>query len=114
CVPGPSKKPDWSDLRRFWELDRMPREEYIEKYGKISKLSNMKSFDSYSTDMPNWIDDKTIQVVVYWHFDIDERELLAIDMDDDSEAVAEVYKDEMNGDYNEAKVLNRRNVKQKK
>ena len=33
-VPGFAKKPDWSDLRRCWELERLSHEEFREKYKK--------------------------------------------------------------------------------
>lgn len=109
-VPGFHKKLDWSDMRRCWELDRMTHEAFREKYPNAA----MKDFGGINEVAPQWCDDKTIQVAAWWHFDVDERELLYMDLGDDQNAGVEVYADEVPNDFDNSKILNRRKVRQKK
>jgi hypothetical protein len=108
-VPSFAKKRDWSDLRRAWEIDRMTREEFKERYPKAV----LQSFDSYQDSAPRWIDDNTIQVAAYWHFQEDERELLEVD---GMEGRVNVYADEFEDGTKsfEGRITNRRKVKEKK
>lgn len=108
-VPGFWKKPDASDLRRFWQLERMTHEKFREKWPK----ARIQDFEGQDATAPTWIDSSTVQVVAYWHLDVDERELLAIEIGEDSDEYAEVYGDEVQpGDPR--KVLNRRMERKKK
>ncbi len=110
-VPGFWKKPDASDLRRCWQLERMTHEKFKERWPN----AEIKSFDGLdrTTNVSRWIDDTTVQVVALWHFDTDERELLAMDIDDESGEYAQVYRDEVK-EVDESKVLNSRKEKTKK
>lgn len=108
-VPGFAKKRDWSDLRRAWEIERMTHDEFREKYpGAV-----LQDFEGLKDSAPRWIDDNSIQVAAWWHFDIDERELLEIDSE---EGRIEAYEDEFeNGTKSfEGKIRSRRTVKEKR
>jgi hypothetical protein len=69
-IPGYAKKPDWSDMRDCWEMDRMTHEEFRRKYPKAA----LTDFSGLIKEAPQWIDTETIQVAAWWHLDDDEPE----------------------------------------
>ncbi len=98
-VPGFWKKPDASDLRRFWELEWMTDAEYIERFGAITKYKTEQggfANEVYAADIGDrwgqWAKPGLKQVVALWHFDTDDRELLRVKSGD---VEADVYSDEI-------------------
>lgn len=72
-TPGFFKKKDGSDMRRAWRGEQMSHEEFFQRFGK---RSSFKSF--VGNEVPGWIDKTTAYVVVWWHLEEDDRELMEI------------------------------------
>lgn len=68
-IPGFSKKPDWSDLRRVWELSRITKEEFRNRWPK----AKITDWNWITQQAPTWADDNTIQVCVL-RYVLEERE----------------------------------------
>lgn len=98
-IPGFCKKPDWSDMRDCWELERMTHAEFRNKFGDRASIKN---FEGVRNDYAGykWHDDKTVTVAAWWHLEEDERFLLTIE--DGSEDGVSVYEDEMEEGYEPA------------
>lgn len=103
-VPGFFKKPDCSDMRRAWEVERMANEEHFDRFGHKPSAAFVQGDATLAEDMGVWQDDTTCQVVAWWHLESDERELLRLQDN------REVYADEVSTGpaLDESQVVNRR------
>lgn len=114
CVPGFSKKPDWSDMRRFWEIERMSHEVFRKKYPG-AKLVDFTDYYENST-CERWLDRTSIQVCAFWHFEEDERELFLMDGGEGDPDGIPVYADQFKEgeEPDERLIIARRTVKESK
>lgn len=109
-IPGFFKKAAGADMRRAWELERIPKEEFLERFpGAV-----VRDFESMAIEAPLWVDENTVQIAAYWHLEEDERFLLKIET---PEGDVDAYEDEfengvkrLEGSIKERKPEKRRRV----
>lgn len=94
-IPGFCKKPDWSDMRDCWELEKMTHAEFLNRYGDKATIKDFTGLTKRSEGF-SWHDNKTVTVAAWWHLEEDERFLLTIESE---EGDVEVYEDEFDEGY---------------
>lgn len=72
-VPGFSKKPDWSDLRRYWKKERMTKAEFFQRFGQKAQIKNFNELPEDCGE--DWFSDTHVTVLVWCHLEEDEHEL---------------------------------------
>lgn len=74
-IPGFSKKPDWSDLRQYWKLERMVKAEFFERFGKKAQIRNFSELPADCNGEFEWFTDTHVTVLAWTHLEEDEHEL---------------------------------------
>ena len=89
-----AKKPDWSDMKGAFVIDRIPWDTYStdDRYEDAAIRSFSSEFTLDGGDL--WMDDKSIQICEYWCVKIKKRKFLRLAM---PEGPVEVFADEIEG-----------------
>lgn len=85
------KEADWSDMRFFFLVDRIPKDEYERLYPD----SSIGGFGGDEIILSDWADDETVQVAEYWYIDKTQREVVWVTAADGSEQ--QFFMDEVDG-----------------
>lgn len=70
---GNCKEPDFSDARRCWQRERIPRSEFRRRFG-VDPID----FDGGDTEMIGWSEQDDVWIAKYWHVDVTKRRVVAL------------------------------------